>query len=183
MPTPKLLISVIRIVTMRKKSKRQTVASPISLGLRAPYVVGEARWTSLEYPNSKIRVFAERNLHHLTGAERRFETFLCALNDGVLRGRFRRQHVVSGKWIVDFFFPEIRLAIEIDGSFHQAEGQPERDRQKDADCAAIDITLFRITNAQVFGDEDSLRQLLREAWGMAKRRENRIIGKPYQPSP
>jgi very-short-patch-repair endonuclease len=43
---------------------------------------------------------------------------------------FKVQHVASGDWIIDFFFPEIRLGVEIDGSVHRMSDQIERDKQK-----------------------------------------------------
>ena len=98
------------------------------------------------------------------------------LNDGVLRGRFRREHVISGKWIVDFYFPEIRLAIEVDGSVHLTKEQSDRDRLKDSDCARFDISMLRITNREVFGDRKALIEKLRDGWKTALKRENKIIG-------
>ena len=68
-----------------------------------------------------------------TRAEAELQRILNSLNGGVLRGKFKREHVVSGKWIVDFFFPEVRLAIEVDGSVHKhassaSQGFEERQR-------------------------------------------------------
>ena len=87
-----------------------------------------------------------------TGAEREFRNFLNGLNNGVLRGKFKEQHIVSGKWIVDFFFPEIRLAIEIDGSVHRTAKQQSRDIKKQRTlaglillCADLQIPMFTET--------------------------------------
>lgn len=133
----------------------------------------------LDFRMCTIRRFEELNRLHLTTAETRFETILREINGGVLSGRFKCQHAISGKWIVDFFFPEIRLAVEIDGSVHELESQRKKDAIKDADCARFDITLIRISNAEVFGQRSNLIDLLREGWRKAKNRENQIIGKPY----
>jgi very-short-patch-repair endonuclease len=165
---------------MTKKQEPRSRRLQASLAPTIPHVVNE-RSQELVYPKSRIRVFAEKNAKKLTKAEHSFEFFLFGLNGGVLKKRYKRQHVVSGKWIVDFFFPEIRLAIEIDGPSHQTEEQAIKDMEKDADCANLDITVVRITNSQVFGDPDNLLQLLREAWKLAKARKNRFIGKPYEP--
>jgi len=89
---------------------------------------------------------------------------------------FKREHVVSGKWIVDFFFPEIRLAIEVDGSVHNTQVQRAKDLKKDSDCMRFDITVLRLRNAEIFGDRDWLIEKLRASWREAKDRENRIIG-------
>lgn len=94
-----------------------------------------------------------------------------------MRGKFKREHIVSGRWIVDFFFPEIRLAIEVDGSIHNTPDQQAKDRKKDQDCERFDITILRISNAEVFGDRERLVGKLRAGWSAAKNRENKIIGK------
>jgi len=104
---------------------------------------------------------------------------LSTVNGGALKGRFVREHVVSGKWIVDFFVPEVRLAIEVDGSIHRQDSQRKRDHWKDEDCARFDITIVRVTNSEVFGDRDFLLQKLRQGWREAKLRPNRIIGKTW----
>lgn len=136
----------------------------------------EMSFDYLNYSKSYIRVNAEDLLLRLTPAEVEFECFLVSLNSGVLCGRFKSQHVISGKWIVDFFFPEIRLAVEIDGSVHQKPEQIIRDKQKDQDCAKFDITLIRILNEEVFGNKEALRERLRDGWRKASRRENKFIG-------
>jgi len=111
-----------------------------------------------------------------TRAEAELERILNSLNGGVLRGEFRREHVVSGKWIVDFFFPKIRLAIEVDGSVHNTQVQRAKDLKKDSDCKRFDITVLRLRNAEIFGDRAWLIEKLRASWREAKDRENRIIG-------
>lgn len=98
------------------------------------------------------------------------------VGDGVLKGRYREQHVISGKWIVDFFIPEIRLAIEIDGGIHNVPDVAKRDREKEADCKRFDITLIRFTNEQVFGNRAALIDGLRAGWRLAKKRKNVLIG-------
>lgn len=130
-----------------------------------------------DYSTCHIRVFADRMRKNPTPEETKFEQFMLTLNGGVLRGTFKSQHVISGKWIVDFFFPENRLAVEIDGPVHQESDQMERDREKEDDCARFDITLIRIANEEVRGNEYELTERLRAGWRQARRRENKIIGK------
>lgn len=71
----------------------------------------------------------------------------------------------SGKWIVDFFLPEVRLAVEVDGGYHTTRMQQARDAEKEADCARFDVTLVRLSNAQVFGDWRDLLPTLRGVEG------------------
>ncbi|WP_201860157.1 endonuclease domain-containing protein [Microvirga soli] len=167
---------------MRKRKRQRQNPRPSTFsGIVLPGVVGEAGWSTLGYNESTIRRFARTNRRNPTSAERHLHRILNDLNGGVLRGSFKVQHPISGKWIVDFFFPEIRLAIEVDGSVHQLEAQKVRDAEKDRDCERFDITLIRVRNAEIFGEREMLISKLRAAWVKAKRRENRIIGKPYVP--
>ena len=126
------------------------------------------------YSKSHIVKNTEKRRANPTKAEAKLRSILNSLNGGVLRGKFKREHVVSGKWIVDFFFPEIRLAIEVDGSVHNTQVQRGKDRKKDADCKRFDITVLRLRNADIFGDRDRLVEKFREGWRAAKSRENRF---------
>jgi very-short-patch-repair endonuclease len=117
-----------------------------------------------------VRRFANGRLRNPTTAEVTLDQILNSLNGGVLRHRFRREHVISGKWIVDFYFPEIRLAIEVDGSVHDDPYQKGRDREKDQDCARLGITMLRIQNREIFGDRNQLVKKLRESWRKARSR-------------
>jgi very-short-patch-repair endonuclease len=55
------------------------------------------------------------------------------LRDRRLTGlKFRRQHA-HGKYTVDFFCYELRLAIELDGSVHSQPSQMRKDAAKDKD--------------------------------------------------
>lgn len=108
-----------------------------------------------------------------TPAEQMLKEILLSLNGGVLKGKFHAQHVVKGRWIVDFFFFEIRLAIEVDGSFHDSPEQRKKDREKEAECRRSDMTLLRLTNSEVFGDREALVQKLRDEWRAALHRRRR----------
>ena len=52
--------------------------------------------------------------------------------------KFRRQHVALG-YILDFYCPEYRLAVELDGSYHD----PARDAQRDQALARWHVTVLR----------------------------------------
>ena len=170
---------------MRKKPRRRRAVTrkaglsgsgvPIS-GFSLPGVVGEPSFLAGHPSTSKILQNAERRRRRPTPAEAELQRILNGLNGGVLRGTFKREHPVSGKRIVDFFFPEIRLAIEVDGSIHLTKDQMERDRQKDTDCAKLDITVLRLTNRDIAGNRNALVAKLRAGWREALDRENKIIG-------
>ena len=144
-----------------------------------PRVIGEKIHLDYLFERSHILKYADYRRANPTPAESEFQTFLNKLNGGVLRRQFVREHVISGRWIVDFFFHEIRLAIEIDGSIHLTGIQKQKDKMKDKDAARFDITVLRLTNREVAGNKGILREKLRKAWRSALDRENKIIGKIY----
>jgi len=128
------------------------------------------------YKRSQILKNADDRRSDPTVAEAKLESLLNSLNNGALQGKFKREHVISGKWIVDFYLPEIRLAIEVDGPVHDTPIQQAKDRKKDSDCKRFDITVLRIPNAEIFGDREVLIKKLRAGWREARDRENLIIG-------
>lgn len=67
----------------------------------------------------------------------------------------RRQYII-GSYIADFYIPEARLVIELDGSQHfQAEGQ-EYDRKRDAVFRNRGLTVVRYANCDVDTQFDSV---------------------------
>lgn len=112
-----------------------------------------------------------------TSAEQALERTLNQLGDGVLSGTFQREHRF-GRWLVDFYFPAICLAIEVDGGYHRGQSRWRKDLRKTADLAAQGITVLRLTNAQVFGDRAVLVELLRGAWRSARlaQRSGGVVG-------
>ena len=162
--------------TKHRKQFRPRRMTKLTSGITVPGVIGDPDFISSAPAQSSILKFAHRRRRNPTPAEARLCRILNQLNGGALRGRFKREHPISGRWIVDFFFPEVRLAIEVDGSIHLTEDQKRRDREKDTDCARFDITVLRITNQDVYGDRRVLIEKLRAGWREALHRENKIIG-------
>ena len=124
---------------------------------------------------SITQVFAKRRREIPTGAEKRLEQILNSLNNGVLRGKFQREWSFHGKFILDFFFYEVRLGIEVDGGYHQMPSQRKKDRKKERACDDNDITLLRLTNEEVFGPREVLVKRLREAWRRAQKRRREAL--------
>jgi very-short-patch-repair endonuclease len=59
---------------------------------------------------------------------------------------FRRQHP-AGNYILDFYCPALRLAIELDGGQHAESAK--RDRMRDDWCAQRGVTVLRFWNSDV----------------------------------
>ena len=86
---------------------------------------------------------------------------------GALRGRqpgvkFRRQ-VVLGFAIVDFFAPEPRLAVELDGAAHI--GRERHDRERDAYLASHRVRVLRVKAWHVERELPAVLECIRAALG------------------
>jgi very-short-patch-repair endonuclease len=68
--------------------------------------------------------------------------------------KFRNQHPL-GPYILDFFCPAARLAIEIDGATHGDEAQIAHDQRRDAWLRAQGIEVYRIPASSVFAELDT----------------------------
>ena len=77
--------------------------------------------------------------------------------------KFRRQHGI-GSYIVDFYCPERKLVVEIDGDTHVDDQAVRRDQERTRDLTAMGYTVTRYTNHQILGSckevfEDLARNL------------------------
>ncbi len=72
------------------------------------------------------------------------------LKNSQMKGiKFRRQHSI-GDYIVDFYCPSARLAIELDGAVHTYDTINERDRSKTVFLEKMNVQLLRFENKLVF---------------------------------
>ncbi len=67
--------------------------------------------------------------------------------------RFRRQHPVD-RFVLDFFCPSAKLAIELDGSVH--DQQAERDEERTRVLEAAGYRVIRFRNEEVLNDLPSV---------------------------
>lgn len=64
---------------------------------------------------------------------------------------FRRQHPL-GPYILDFFCPAARLAVEVDGASHSGDVQTAHDQRRDAWLRNRGVTVYRVAASSVFRD-------------------------------
>ncbi len=81
----------------------------------------------------------------LTPAEARLWNCLKSKNLG---RKFRRQHSV-GDYILDFYCPEIKLAVELDGASHNSSDKFKKDREKDEFLHSVGIKVLRLKSQYV----------------------------------
>jgi very-short-patch-repair endonuclease len=101
-----------------------------------------------------------------TWAERRLWRLLrCRRLAGY---KFRRQYH-EGRYYLDFFCFEAKLAVELDGSGHGFPAQQQHDAQRDAFFAARGIMTKRIWNHQL-AKADDRQNIVENLWRLLQKR-------------
>ena len=80
------------------------------------------------------------------------------LRDRRLSGlKFRRQHSID-QFVIDFYCPELKLAIELDGSIHD-----EPDKKNMINAGRFGVTFVRITNDEFMSNVNMvLKRLMKQ---------------------
>ena len=106
---------------------------------------------------------ARRLRREMTAAE---QLLWAHLRAGQLGGwRFRRQHPVD-RFVLDFYCPAARLAIELDGAQHHSpEGRAHDAERDDRLRQRHGITVLRLDNALLLRQTGAALQRIRQALG------------------
>ena len=116
----------------------------------------------------KKRKLRDNSWQELPEAGRELEKILLSLNKGVLRGKFKTKWYVSGR-LFDFFFPEIRLAILLDGSKEKSAYSRLQKVVFENFCEDEWVTLLYIKEDEIKYDQDKLIEKLRDGYRAAKK--------------
>jgi very-short-patch-repair endonuclease len=99
------------------------------------------------YNKIELKEFRRHLRHNLTPAE---AIMWKALQNKQLEGRkFRRQHSV-GKYVLDFYCPSERLAVELDGAGHYTLHGGFHDEERDEYLQKLNIRVVRFENKEVY---------------------------------
>ncbi len=90
------------------------------------------------------------------------DTLWQAIRRRQLDGRKFRRQVAIGPFVVDFYCPSERLAVDVDGSIH--DKQQEADAARQALIESLGIRFVRLTADQVERDLAGSLQMIRSAW-------------------
>ena len=80
----------------------------------------------------------------------------------VLGFKFRRQYSV-GAYVIAFYSPALKLAVELDGDSHLSEEAKVYDEMRQAFIESFGIRFLRFTNEQVLADPGSVVQAINQA--------------------
>ena len=122
-------------------------------------------------PNSKQN--ARRLRTEMTPSER---TLWSRLRRKQLRGvQFYRQKPI-GSYIVDFYAPESKLVVEMDGSQHLSSIHRQNDAERDSYLESAGLQVLRFNNIQVLQELDAVVDVilwtLRDSLNMEAAGEN-----------
>lgn len=86
------------------------------------------------------------------------------LKNAQLQGRkFRRQHSI-GNYILDFYCPSEKLAIESDGEVHFHSAATEADLERDEVLKGLGLKLLRFENKDISQHLEAVLQEISEAF-------------------
>jgi len=102
----------------------------------------------------------------LTPAEAKF--WKIAQNSKLDGRKFRRQHSV-GNYILDFYCPSEKLAVELDGEVHFSDFSREYDYERKLFLQYFGIKVIRFENKLIFDELDYVLHRIRENFGWRER--------------
>ena len=108
-----------------------------------------------------LKTFRKSLRKNLTPAEAK----LWALLKGKkINGRkFRRQHSIEN-YILDFYCPSEKLAIELDGEVHNSDQVAVRDKEREVFLAYTGVQVLRFENKVVFENPDGILMTIKAAF-------------------
>ena len=108
---------------------------------------------------NSLKDFRRQNRSNLTPAEAELRKHL---QGSKLAGRkFRRQHSV-GNYILDFYCPQEKLGIELDGKDHFSDSGYEADAFRTAYLNSLHIRIIRFENNEVFEQLEGVLEEIRQ---------------------
>jgi very-short-patch-repair endonuclease len=99
----------------------------------------------------KLKPLARQKRREPTPAEE--QVWQKLRNKQLLGLKFRRQHTIE-RFIVDFYCPEARLVLEVDGAIHDYTEEEDARRQEFLESFGLQV--LRFTNEQVLNYPDTV---------------------------
>lgn len=106
----------------------------------------------LNFLSESTRSWIETTMYELRGKANKYEQKLA---DYLIGKKIKFIHqapfVFQPKriYFVDFYLPDARLVVEVDGIYHQGNIQFEKDRERDGNFRSIGIRVMRIHNEEI----------------------------------
>jgi very-short-patch-repair endonuclease len=115
---------------------------------------------ALHYNRTSVKSKRRELRQNSTPAESMLWKYLK--NGNLLGVKFRRQYSID-KYIIDFYSPKNKLAIEVDGDIHLNKEVKENDEIRQQYLERFGVTFLRVTNEMVLNNiNEVLRQIEKE---------------------
>ncbi len=108
------------------------------------------------FNNNDFKEFRQQLRNDLPPAEARLWQYL---RGSQLGSKFRRQYGID-IYVVDFYCPSAKLAIELDGSSHFEPGESIKDKKRQDYIESLGIRVIRFTNKEVYESLDDVVGLI-----------------------
>ncbi len=84
------------------------------------------------------------------------------LRDKKLSGlKFKRQYSID-QFVVDFYCPKLKLAVELDGKIHLKKEVKNHDENRDGYLSEFGIKILRIKNEVILNEIDKALEIINE---------------------
>lgn len=114
-----------------------------------PPPLEEGEFFKTKVPKHLVQ-FAKQNRKNSTEAE---DVLWQVLRDKNLGVKFRRQHPLKEGYILDFYCPEAKIGIELDGEIHDTQQHQKSDVQREEAIATEHhINIIRFGNDEILDD-------------------------------
>ena len=111
-----------------------------------------------KHNNKHLKDYRKELRNNLTSAEAKLWTLI---KNKQLDGRkFRRQHSIDN-FIVDFYCPQEKLVIELDGEIHNNILAERKDNERDIKLKNHGITVLRFENKMIFEQQEIVLNAIR----------------------
>ncbi len=136
----------------------------------SPPVLGGAGGGQKQINNlPHLKTFRRKLRKNLTPAE---AVFWKVVQNSNLEGRkFRRQHSI-GNYILDFYCPSEKLAVELDGQVHFNDAARESDYERKLFLQNYGIKVLRFENRRVFEDLEWVLDVIKSNFGWSEKQDN-----------
>jgi len=113
-----------------------------------------------DYTMTKLTTIVKAR--HLRQEETKVEKILWEkLRNRKLGLKFRRQHPID-MYILDFYVPEIKFGIELDGSIHNIKENKEYDKERTEYLRSKNIKILRFQNSEIENNLDMVLNKIKE---------------------
>ena len=109
--------------------------------------------------NKNLKRYAQQLRDNMTDAEKRL---WWKIRMKQVKGLIFYRQKPIGEYIVDFYCPKAKLAIEIDGSHHLVGETIEYDRIRDEYIGSLGLTVLRFTNTDVLKNMKAVLERIEE---------------------